>query len=256
MTQANPAPPRIGCAGWSLPRAMWPHFPAEGSHLERYAARFDTAEIDSSFHRPHRVQTYARWAEATPEGFRFAVKLPQRITHELRLAGAMPAFEEFRAQVAGLGGKLGCLVVQLPPSLAFDAVTTRSFLAALRRRHAGPVALEPRHRSWFAPAAEGLLARFEIARVLADPVLFDAAAAPGGWPGLVYLRLHGSPRRYWSAYDAALLARLADRLRRAREEGADCWCIFDNTAGGEAVGNALALQRLLGAADPAESRTT
>lgn len=256
MTEPVPAPPRIGCAGWSLPRATWPHFPAEGSHLARYAARFDTAEIDTSFYRPHRCQTYARWADATPEGFRFAVKLPKRITHELRLAGALPAFDEFLAQVAGLGGKLGCLVVQLPPSLAFDAAVARAFLAGLRRRHAGPVALEPRHRSWFAPAAGALLARFEVARVLADPVLFDEAAAPGGWPGLVYLRLHGSPRRYWSAYDHALLGRLAERLRRAREEGAHCWCIFDNTAGGEAVGNALALARLLAGGDPAEFRTT
>jgi uncharacterized protein YecE (DUF72 family) len=84
-----------------------------------------------------------------------------------------------------------------------------------------------------------------VARVLADPVLFDEAAAPGGWPGLVYLRLHGSPRRYWSAYDDELLVRLAQRLQLAMEEGAQCWCVLDNTAGGEAVGNALTLQRLL-----------
>jgi len=81
--------------------------------------------------------------------------------------------------------------------------------------------------------------------VLADPVLFDEAAAPGGWPGLVYLRLHGSPRRYWSAYDDAVLERLASRLRLAQADGAECWCIFDNTAGGEAVGNAMTLARLL-----------
>jgi uncharacterized protein YecE (DUF72 family) len=257
MHQAIPADPaRIGCAGWSLPRAMWPHFPAEGSHLARYAQRFDTVEIDSSFYRPHRAETYARWAAATPEGFRFAVKLPQAITHERRLAGAMPAFDEFLAQVEGLGAKLGCLVVQLPPSLAFEPRTVQRFLAALRRRHAGGVALEPRHRSWFAPAVDALLARFGVARVLADPVLFDEAAAPGGWPALVYLRLHGSPRRYWSAYDDALLSRLAERLQRAREEGVQCWCILDNTAGGEAVGNAMTLARRLRAVDAAESRAT
>jgi len=240
-----PASPRIGCAGWSLPRDLWPAFPAEGSHLERYAQRFDAVEIDTSFYRPHRRETYERWAAGTPDGFRFAVKLPKTITHERRLAGAMPAFDEFLAQVMGLGDRLGCLVVQLPPSLAFDAPVVRRFLADVRKRHAGPVALEPRHRSWFVPAAESLLSRFQVGRVLADPVLFDEAAAPGGWPGLVYLRLHGSPRRYWSAYDDALLERLASRLRLAREEGAACWCIFDNTAGGEAVGNAMTLARLL-----------
>jgi uncharacterized protein YecE (DUF72 family) len=255
----SPAPPRVGCAGWSLPRALWPRFPQEGSHLERYALRFDAAEIDTSFYRPHRRETYARWAGSTPAHFRFAVKLPKAITHELKLAGAMPAFDEFAAQVGGLGDKLGCLLVQLPPSLAFDAVVVRRFLAALRERHRGAVALEPRHASWFAPEPEKLLARFEVARVLADPVLHEQAAAPGGWPGLVYLRLHGSPRRYWSAYDDALLDRLAQRLRRAREEGVPCWCIFDNTAGGEAVSNALTLAGLVRAgsqshAEPPDQR--
>lgn len=241
---AELSPPwRIGCAGWSLPRALWPEFSPEGSHLERYARRFDAVEIDTSFYRPHRRDTYERWAASTPAGFRFAVKLPKAVTHERRLVDAMPAFEEFAAQVEGLGDKLGALVVQLPPSLAFDAAVVRRFFTALRRRHQGTVVLEPRHRSWFVPQADALLAAFEVARVLADPVLFDEAAAPGGWPGLVYLRLHGSPRRYWSAYDDALLARLAQRLQLAKEEGAQCWCVFDNTAGGEAVGNALTLQR-------------
>ena len=241
----SPEPWRIGCAGWSLPRPMWPAFPAEGSHLERYAQRFDAVEIDTSFYRPHRRETYERWAASTPAGFRFAVKLPQSVTHECRLVDAMPAFEEFAAQVEGLGDKLGALVVQLPPSLAFDADVVRGFFTALRQRHSGAVVLEPRHRSWFTRQVDGLLAGFQVARVLADPVLFDEAAAPGGWPSLVYLRLHGSPRRYWSAYDDHLLARLAQRLRLAKEEGAQCWCVLDNTAGGEAVGNALTLRRLL-----------
>jgi uncharacterized protein YecE (DUF72 family) len=236
---------RIGCAGWSLPRALWSEFPPEGSHLQRYAQRFDAVEIDTSFYRPHRRETYERWAASTPATFRFAVKLPRTVTHEQRLVGAMPAFDEFLAQVAGLGERLGCLVVQLPPSLGFDRGVVQRFLADVRRRHAGAVALEPRHRSWFVPAAESLLSGLRVGRVLADPVLFDEAAAPGGWPGLVYLRLHGSPRRYWSAYDNALLARLAQRLMQAREEGAACWCILDNTAGGEAVGNAMTLARLV-----------
>lgn len=248
MTPDIPEPPRVGCAGWSLPRALWPVFPAEGSHLERYAQRFDAVEIDTSFYRPHRRETYERWAAATPVSFRFAVKLPKTVTHERRLADAMPALDEFLAQVGGLGDRLGCLVVQLPPSLAFDAGVVRRFLEGLLRRHEGAVVLEPRHRSWFAPAVDALLSRFRVARVLADPVLFDEAGAPGGWPGLVYLRLHGSPRRYWSAYDDALLSRLARRLALAREEGARCWCILDNTAAGEATGNALTLRRLLGEA--------
>jgi len=81
--------------------------------------------------------------------------------------------------------------------------------------------------------------------VLADPVLFEAARAPGGWPGLVYLRLHGSPRTYWSAYESDLLARLARRMRQAEAQAEEVWCIFDNTAGGRATANALELSRRL-----------
>jgi uncharacterized protein YecE (DUF72 family) len=237
----HPSALRIGCAGWSLPREHWPNSPAEGSHLERYAARFDAVEIDTSFYRPHRPETYVRWAASTPAHFRFAVKLPKTITHERQLVDAMPPFDDFLAQVAGLGDKLGCLLVQLAPRLAFDAAVARRFLAGVRLRHAGRLALEPRHASWFTPEADALLAEHQVGRVLADPVLHEGAAAPGGWPGLVYLRLHGAPKVYWSAYDEALLTRLAGRLRQAQNEGAECWCVFDNTASGAAVGNALSL---------------
>jgi site-specific recombinase XerD/uncharacterized protein YecE (DUF72 family) len=225
----------------------------------RPARRADAAGPRRHLHHHHLHPRGARAAQAAARAGTtraVAVKLPQAVTHERRLVDAMAPFEEFLAQAGGLGDRLGVLVVQLPPSLAFDAAVVRRFLAAMRRRHAGAVVLEPRHRSWFTPQADALLAGFEVARVLADPVLFDQAAAPGGWPGLVYLRLHGSPRRYWSAYGDALLARLAQRLRLATEEGARCWCIFDNTAGGEAVGNALTLRRLLQNRRPIRGDTT
>lgn len=231
----------VGCAGWSLPRDQWPRFPQAGSHLERYAARMRLVEINSSFYRPHRAETYERWAASTPVDFGFSVKLPQAITHTGRLSGIRNAFDAFVDQAGALGAKLHCLLAQLPPSLAFDARVAARFLGVVRRAYPGPLALEPRHASWFSAPAQALLERFEVARVLADPVLHAGGERPGGWPGLVYLRLHGSPRVYWSAYDDALLARLAACLARARDEGARCICIFDNTAGGAATGNALAL---------------
>lgn len=240
--------PRIGCAGWSLPRPEWPHFPAEGSHLERYAARFNAVEINSSFYRPHRVETYVRWAESVPPEFRFAVKLPRVITHELRLQQADESLMRFLNEVAGLGQKLGCILIQLPPSLVFDANVAPAFLDMLRDRHAGALALEPRHVSWFSPAVEALLAESRIARVLADPVLHPGGEVPGGWSGLQYLRLHGSPKVYYSAYAPALLQRLSERLRLAQEQGVETWCIFDNTAAGEAVVNARELKALVTAA--------
>jgi uncharacterized protein YecE (DUF72 family) len=135
--------------------------------------------------------------------------------------------------------------VQLPPTLAFDVAVAGDFLAALRARHAGPVVVEPRHASWFAADAERLLVDARVGRVAADPARVPAAAEPGGWPGTVYWRLHGSPRTYYSAYDAVHLDALAERL--GAPGASPGWCIFDNTALGAATENALDLLERLGA---------
>ena len=236
---------RVGCAGWSLPREVQPAFPAEGTHLQRYGTKFPAAEINSSFYRPHRPALYEKWAASVPAAFRFAVKLPKAITHTQRLADPAPLLDAFLADVAGLGPRLGCLLVQLPPSLRFDAPVAAAFLASLRARHAGPVVIEPRHESWFAPAPEALLVAHEVGRVAADPPRHADDGRPGGWPGIAYYRLHGSPRIYWSAYDDAYLETLAGQLRAHARAGTPTWCIFDNTASGAAARNALALLGLL-----------
>ncbi|MFI4926727.1 MAG: DUF72 domain-containing protein [Burkholderiales bacterium] len=235
----------VGCAGWSLPRAMQAAFGAGDSHLARYTTRFPVAEINSSFHRPHQRSLYEKWAASVPQAFRFSAKLPRTITHERRLVGCDALLDEILAQAGGLGAKLGCLLVQLPPSFAFDRGVVEPFLRLLRDRFAQGIALEPRHASWFEASPDALLRSWQVARVLADPVRHDAARAPGGWPHRVYLRLHGSPRVYYSSYEPAILQSLATRLRQAAADGAESWCIFDNTASGAAAGNALDLQRLL-----------
>eukprot|EP01034_Spumella_vulgaris_P043819 gene43819-54451_t len=101
---------RIGCAGWSIPRAVSGEFPAGDSHLQRYAAVFNAAEINSSFYRPHQPQTYERWAASVPGAFRFAVKAPKQMTHEQRLEDCSEPMQRFAGEVAGLGEKLGCVL--------------------------------------------------------------------------------------------------------------------------------------------------
>ena len=128
------APLRVGCAGWSLPRADQEAFGAGDSALQRYATRLPMVEINSSFYRPHQARTYARWAASVPEGFRFAVKLPREISHERRLRDAMQPLERFLEGVLELGEKLGPLLLQLPPSLVYDTATARAFLRGLRAR--------------------------------------------------------------------------------------------------------------------------
>src|SRR5689334_3087872 len=119
---------RIGTAGWSVPTRYRANFPASGSQLEKYATQLTAAEINSSFYRPHRRTTYERWAASVPDNFRFAVKIPKAITHERRLRDAGELLNRFLSEVAGLGPKLGPLLVQLPPSLAYvDGVSDAFF---------------------------------------------------------------------------------------------------------------------------------
>jgi uncharacterized protein YecE (DUF72 family) len=238
---------RIGTAGWTLPKQHAHHFPAEGSHLERCSHGLNCVEVNSSFHRPHQQKTWERWAACTPPEFRFSVKLPKTITHTAQLANCGALLQQFFDEVRGLGDKLGPLLVQLPPKLAFDEGLAHEFFTTIRElhphdSHTGLIALEPRNASWFTAAADRLLRSFHIARVAADPPKASPlAASPAGWKGLCYFRLHGGPRTYYSAYDSGFLQDIAVRIRESA--CAETWVIFDNTALGHATGNALELMR-------------
>ncbi|MGX7952470.1 DUF72 domain-containing protein [Tsuneonella sp. HG249] len=235
---------RIATAGWSIARAAADDFPTDGSGLERYAARFGAVEINSSFHRPHRISTWERWRESVPDDFRFSVKLPRQITHELRLVGVAETLSVFMEEVGTLGEKLGVLLVQLPPKLAFDPAVAKTFFSDIANRTETALACEPRHATWFTDEAGSLLQEMRVARVAADPIRHDGAGQPAGWRGLSYWRLHGSPVIYRSSY-ADRVETLAAALREETKTGRDTWCVFDNTASSAATLDALALDRVL-----------
>ena len=230
----------IGTAGWGIPRHSAHRFESPGTHLQRYARQLRCAEINSSFHRPHGRATYAKWAASVPPAFRFAVKLPRTITHERKLLEAEGPFDQFLAQASGLSTKLGPLLVQLPPSLAFEPRIANQFFGAMRKQHEGAVVCEPRHPTWFSPEADALLIEHQVARAAADPARVRGADLPGGWDGLTYFRLHGSPRTYWSAYPPERVDALLGPAQ-AESRAQEVWCIFDNTASGAALEDACAL---------------
>ena len=235
---------RIGLAGWSEAtsrfRALYPLPPEmpKPSGLQRYAHTLDFVEINASFYRNMRRSTYERWAQDTPPHFGFSVKMHRGFTHFHRLKDttALPAFIE---AASGLGEKWQALLVQLPPSLQFDAESASQFFADVRRQYAGSIACEPRHDSWMTPDAAALLARFVVGLVRVDIPQADDTVGPGP----VYVRLHGSPRRYFSAYTSDQLRSLSSWLQdlpgRAR------YVIFDNTGSTAATRNALELHSLL-----------
>jgi uncharacterized protein YecE (DUF72 family) len=235
---------RIGTAGWSVPSGVADRFPSEGSHLQRYGARFCAAEINSSFYRPHRRTTYERWTTSVAEDFRFSVKLPKAISHASSTEDQETLIARFQNEVDGLGKKLGVILVQFPPKHTFNFDAAATLFSRLAAAFQCPIVCEPRHASWFAPDADDLLADHRIARVAADPALVPQASEPGGWSGLRYYRLHGSPVIYRSSYDDSRLQELHDTLVEDTKSGADTWCIFDNTASSAATSNALTLAYL------------
>lgn len=240
MAQSQEHPIIVGTAGWSITRDQAANFAETGSALARYASRFRGVEINSSFYRRHRPDTWQRWHDSVPDHFRFAVKVPKRLTHELKLAETEAELAVFLGDIAPLGSKLGPLLVQLPPSLAFAGERDRAFFTAFRQRHGGRIALEPRHSSWRAAESLALLGECGIEMVHADP-------DPAGINGSIasgrtrYMRLHGSLKVYYSEYASERIERIAALLRNS-VPGA--WCIFDNTASGAALRNALQLQAL------------
>jgi uncharacterized protein YecE (DUF72 family) len=229
---------RIGTAGWSVPA----NEERQGTHLHRYSHIFSCVEVNSSFYRPHRSATWAKWAKETPSYFRFSIKAPKTITHEAKLRDTAHLLEAFFEQLKPVGEKIGPILFQLPPSLSFELSLAEDFFSSLRRFYKGQIALEPRHATWFTASVNILLKEKKITRVAADPPRGDPRAAePGGDSGLAYYRLHGAPKTYYSNYKEDFLTALASRIKAWD----NVWVVFDNTVLSHAYSNALRLQALI-----------
>ena len=176
-----------------------------------------------------------------PAHFRFAVKVPKEITHLRRLADADEPLERFLAEAGALGEKLGPLLLQLPPSFAFDGQRVSAFLRRLRGRTQG-------RRGLRAAAPELVLGRGGAVALRVPDRAGGRRSGPGAGrggarrvAGLAYYRLHGSPRMYYSPYALGRLDALEHRLSGS----GTAWCIFDNTAEGWATHDALLLWQAL-----------
>ena len=210
------------------------------------------AEINSSFHRPHALKVYERWAASTPPSFRFSVKLPRTITHEGELRRPGPLLDAFFAQISGLGEKLGALLVQLPPSQAFNSrvagPSSRNCASDTRDRSSASRGT-PRGSS---RARTQMLVRHRVARVATDPSRIKAALHPAGWMPDAARRRTGDrllpPARITAQVLVALSARAPSTMGERDQHApanTDVWCIFDNTASGAAIENALEMMALL-----------
>jgi uncharacterized protein YecE (DUF72 family) len=235
----------IGISGWNyaswrddfyrgIPRKDW---------LGYCAGRFDAIEVNSTFYRLQSRETFRRWRDATPAGFRFAIKGNRFLTHNKKLADPLPAIRLERDHAKGLGEKLAAVLWQLPQPFRKNMERLDRFARALRFWPLARHAIEFRHDSWFDEEVAACLHAHRIAVCQSDAAdwpLWNAVTTD-----MVYVRLHGHSVTYASSYGTRELAQWARRIRRWLEEDRNVHVYFDNDALGAAPENALALAALL-----------
>lgn len=233
----------IGCSGWvynhwrnrfyppKLPQREWFAF---------YSQHFDTVELNNSFYRLPKPETFDGWRQRSPEDFRFAVKGSRYITHIRRLKEPIDSVGRFFESADKLGPKAGPILWQLAPSFQRDDERLGAFLAALPRQHLH--AFEFRHKSWLVQDIYDLLAEHRVALCVPDrPDLPQDVRCVTDW---AYVRLHGSNHDEGN-YSDAELRMWADRIGSFMASGAAVWAYFDNDQEGFAINNARTLRDLL-----------
>jgi uncharacterized protein YecE (DUF72 family) len=231
----------IGTSGWQyrdwrgrfypdgLPQRLW---------LEHYAGHFATVEINNAFYRLPERSTFEQWRARTPDGFRFAVKMSRYLTHVKRLREPAEPVARFLDRAAGLGDKLGPVLIQLPPTMRADLGALDETLA--RFPDTVRVVVEPRHRTWFTDECRALLEKRRAALCWADRMGRPVTPL---WTttDFAYLRLHEGRAKPWPHYGRQALKTWASRLDGVREG----FVYFNNDPGGAAVTNADAMIALL-----------
>lgn len=235
---------RVGTSGWEYRHWRAVFYPRDlpvDRWLEHYAARFDTVELNNSFYRLPKAETFAAWGRRLPDGFCMAVKASNYLTHRRRLREPAEALERLWNRARRLGDHLGSILYQLPPRWRRNEERLTGFLAAIPRGERQ--AIEFRDRDWYAPSVEDLLHSAGVALVLHDMPGSQYAGEPLG--PFVYVRFHGAGLRYGGVYSPQRLSAWADRLAAWAEAGLDAYVYFNNDQAGQAPRDADRLRQYL-----------
>lgn len=227
----------IGTSGLILPVPNKQAFPPEfrsGSRLTFYASLFNSIEVNRSFYKVPQPATFSKWVTEVPEEFRFTVKLWRGITHAPELNFNPVDVDKFIHAANQLGTKIGCLLIQFPPSLQAGKIDQlQRLLTTVRRsssRRDWNIAVEFRNRTWYSQEVEHLLAQFRAARVLHDMPASKIMETTGNLP-FVYLRFHGPAGDYKGGYSKSVLKEYAKMVQQWQAAGKDVYAYFNNTIG-------------------------
>lgn len=237
----------IGTSGWSYDHwhgVIYPHGLPPRERLAHYVGHFGTVELNASYYRWPGESTWRSWRRRLPPGFRLSFKAPGLLTHARRLYAPETWVARLARAAELLGDKAGVVLVQLPPTLAYDHARLAYFLGCLPPGLR--VALEFRHPSWHHEGVFELLERHGAAYCVMSganlPCVLRATAP------FVYVRLHG-PSHDWlyaGSYGDDDMRWWAGRMREWAAQGREVWGYFNNDGEGNAVRNALALRHFVG----------
>lgn len=235
----------IGTSGWSYQH--WRDCFYRNIHrkdwLKFYAESFAAVEINGTFYRLQKPETFKKWSDETPPGFKFALKANRYLTHSKKLIDPEPSVLIEKTHAEPLNEKLTAVLWQLPGFLKKNSDRLNTFTHALRQWPEVRHAIELRHPSWFDDDTAACLAEAKIAVCQSDAEswpLWDRITSD-----LVYIRLHGHTKTYASRYSQSELAYWADKISDWLEQGRDVHVYFDNDAECAAPFNALTLQALV-----------
>ncbi|MEV5432180.1 DUF72 domain-containing protein [Streptomyces sp. NPDC052701] len=246
----------VGTSGWQykdwrdvlypsgLPVRLW---------LEEYAAHFATVEINNAFYRLPARETFEAWRERVPADFVVAVKASRFLTHVKRLRDPREPVDRLMSRAAGLGDRLGPVLLQLPPTLRADPALLDDCLACFPP--SARVAVEPRHDSWWTPRVRAVLVSRKAALCWAD-VLARPTAPLWRTTDWGYVRFHQGRAQPWPRYGRRSLGTWVRRIAAAWSGGEDVYAYFNNDPNAAAVQDAAAFARLAGAAGLTVARTS
>lgn len=242
LTAVRAGAVHLGTSGWSYPgwRDVFypPDLPSK-RWLEFYAARFPTVEVNMTFYRLPTPAMVKGWDDRTPADFCFSLKAFRLITHLKKLRDVKADVRRFYGLAETLDRKLGCVLFQLPPSLALDLELLSGFLETLSTDHRNVI--EFRDPSWYDDRVFELMRRRRTALCIVPSG--RVPSTPVETADVAYIRFHGPSGRYDSSYSDAELAEWAEIIRRVRAP--ERFVYFNNDYRGYAVGDCSRLKDLL-----------
>ncbi|MXV53115.1 DUF72 domain-containing protein [Pedobacter sp. HMF7647] len=233
----------VGCSGFYYPEWKGVFYPEESKKkdwLHYYARHFQTLEINNTFYRFPELKTFEEWYKKSPDNFLFSVKVPRIITQYRRFNDCSELIQSFyNLAAAGLMEKLGCILFQLPPSMAYSEQLLHKIINSLDLTFKNVV--EFRHVSWYIPKVYEELKKANVAFCgVSYPTLSNKVTATASF---LYYRFHGVPELYKSAYSNEELQNVASAIITANLN--EAWVYFNNTMNVEAIQNALTLEKIL-----------